>query len=63
MNANRISQNQYFRIVSENELRMDLYIKDFAPEQLRGRYSYSNISGWKKVNKTPLSEQLDYMLS
>jgi len=42
---------------------MDVYIKEPAPEELRGRYSYSSKIGWKKVNKKPLCPQIDYMLS
>jgi hypothetical protein len=47
----------------ENELRMDVYIKDSAQESLRGRYSYSTKSGWKKTEKDPLCQQLDFMMS
>lgn len=59
LNAN----NHLLKIKEENEMRLDLYIKDEAPESLRGRYSYSNRSGWKKTDKVPLCMQLDFMLN
>lgn len=59
LNAN----NHLLKLKEENEMRLDLYIKDEAPESLRGRYSYSNRSGWKRTEKVPLCMQLDFMLN
>ena len=59
LNAN----NHLLRLKEENEMRLDLYIKEEAPEALRGRYSYSNRSGWKMTQKVPLCMQLDFMLN
>jgi hypothetical protein len=57
------NNNHLLRVKEENELRMDLYIKDGAPENLRGRYSYSTRSGWKRNEKVPLCTQMDFMLN
>ena len=57
-----IADNRLFEMVDENELRLDVFIKDEAPEELRGRYSYSQRTGWRKTKKEPLQPQIDYML-
>lgn len=51
-----------FTMVEENDIRLDIHIKDL--ENLGGRYSYSIKSGkWMKVKKEALADQADFMLS
>lgn len=42
---------------------MDVYVKEGVTESLRGRYSYSDRTGWSKTEKQPLCPQLDFMLN
>lgn len=51
-----------FTMVEENDIRLDIHIKDL--QDLGGRYSYSIKAGkWVKVKKEALSEQTDFMLN
>lgn len=51
------------RMTQQDELRLDLYVKEGVAEGLRGRYSYSAQNGWKKTEKVPLCTQMDFIFS
>jgi hypothetical protein len=50
-------------MTQQDELRLDLYVKEGVTEGLRGRYSYSAQNGWKKTEKVPLCTQMDFIFS
>lgn len=61
MRLNSPDQNAFI-MVDENDIRMDIHIKDL--EDLGGRYSYSiKAAKWVKVKKEGLAEQADFMLN
>lgn len=50
-------------MVEENEIRMDIFIKEIHNQALAGRYSYSTKTGWKLTKKTQFCPQIDFMLN
>lgn len=56
-----IGGNGSLRMVTVGELRLDIFVTEYALEALRGRYSYTEEGGWKKVIKEAQCEQLDFM--
>ena len=57
------NENYRLKMTDDNELRMDLYIREHAPQTLQGRYSYCPSSGWTKTNKELCSHQMDFLMS
>ncbi len=60
LRMNSIDKNPFI-MAEENDIRLDIHIKDL--QDLGGRYSYSIKAGkWVKVQKEGLAEQTDFML-